>query len=110
MVFATRSTGSMRSCRAMAGAIGLASMLASCAASTPSVEVETTARFARAPDALTVRCDGPVGLPRGDMRAGAVVRLWARDRLALAICGGRQAALADHIRAQEKAQSAAELP
>ena len=104
MTFATRLVGSMGSCRGIVLAGGLASMLASCAPSTPSVDVQTTASFSRAPDALTGPCDDPVGLPQGDLRAGAVARLWARDRLALAICVGRQAALADHVRAQEAAQ------
>ena len=73
----------------------------------PSVEVETTAVFARAPDALTTPCHVPVGLPRGAIRAGAVARLWGRDRLALSSCAARQAALAEHVRAQEAAQSTA---
>ena len=107
----TPSIGSTSSPRATVAVLALASTLASCAPSTPSVEVETRAVLVRAPDALTLSCARPVPLPPTGLDAGTVARFWGRDRVALATCVDRHAALTEHVRAQEKAQDVtAELP
>ena len=80
---------------------GAALALASCAPLTPLVVMQGPP--ARAPDALTRACDGPQALPQGGLNVGRVVRLWGRDRVSLATCRGRLAALAAHVRAQEAA-------
>lgn len=85
---------------ALPTATGCALALASCAPSTPLVVTQAPAR---APDALTRPCEGAQALPAGSLSAGEVARLWGRDRMSLAACRGRHGALADHVRAQEKA-------
>jgi hypothetical protein len=72
--------------------------LASCASSTRSV-VSPAAPLV-APEALTRRCAAPANLPMGSLEARRVFRFWARDRLALAVCLDRHAALAAFIDTQ----------
>lgn len=56
-------------------------------------------RYAEPPPELTVPCKPPVELPAGDLSAGAVQRLWARDRAELVSCGLKHEALVEFYRA-----------
>lgn len=84
-------------------AAACALMLASCAPSTGSVP---TLHAATAPQALLRACDWPRALPEEGLTGERAAALWGRDRIALATCARRHAALALHSRRI----SAAETP
>lgn len=79
--------------RLMAAACAL--MQASCAPSTGSV---ATLHAATAPEALLRACDLPRALPEDGLTGERAAALWGRDRIALATCARRHAALARHSR------------
>jgi len=70
-------------------------MLASCAPSTGSV---ATLHVATAPEVLLRACDWPRALPEEGLTGERAAALWGRDRIALATCARRHAALALHAR------------
>ena len=76
-------------------AAACALMLASCAPSAGSV---ATLQATAAPEALLRACDAPGALPAGGLTGAQAAALWGRDRVALATCGRRHAALARYSR------------
>lgn len=81
---------------ALLTALVLASTLASCA---PSTRSAIQAPAPAPPESLLRPCEPPAALPAGALNGPQIARLWGRDRLALALCGRRHAALAEFARA-----------
>jgi len=62
---------------------------------------ELASPLALPPAALSMPCAAAVELPDGALSAGAIERLWARDRAALAACGDRHGALVRYYTARD---------
>ncbi len=84
----------------------LALTLTGCGGST-SIDSRPVVEFqgADAPAALTMPCEGPVGLADKPMSAGETERTWARDRAALAACAAAQQAVVDFYKLRDKGLS-----